>query len=231
MKKILAILVTAVLLLSMALPVLAEVNVKGINPGDTLYVIGDAKLNVREKSNSSAKILYRLPVNSPVTVLDQYANGYLLVEFKFQGKFADGYVSTKYLSTKVPARINNEGAILVDAETPAEPAKKDEGEKVSDMNFSYFKLIANGMKLIVAAKPSRAGGWVNLRWAPSTEAQIISKVVLNEQLTVIAEGKNWYQVQNADGYVGFIKKEFTAVVYYGIDNMGDGLGAANPTNP
>lgn len=226
MKKTLAVLVAVMLLTLLCVPALA-ISIRGINPGDTLYVIGNAKLNVREKASPTAKIQFRLPVNSPVIALDDYANGYLYVEFKYNGKFAHGYVSVDYLDAAVPARINNDGAIKVNSDPTPKPTAKPtgEGELVSHMDFSHFKLIEPGKTMIIAARPTRPGGWVNLRWAPSLDAEVIAKMVLNEEMTVIAEGKNWYQVMNAEGYVGFINKQYTTVVYYG-DYQGDGVGMA-----
>lgn len=224
MKKSLSVLIAAALLVLLMAPALA-VNIRGVNPGDTLYVIGNAKLNVRQGASPTAKIIYRLPVNSPVIALDEYANGYLRVEFKFKGKFANGYVSVDYLDTHEPSHINTDGAIAIDDPQPNPTAKPAaEGELVSHMDFRYFKLIGKDKLMIIAAKPSRPGGWVNLRWVPSFDSEIICKMMLNEEMTVIAEGKTWYQVMNAQGYVGFIYKQYTTVVYYG-DDRGDGVGA------
>jgi len=55
-------------------------------------------------------------------------------------------------------------------------------------------------------------GWVNLRWAPSTEAERIATCPQGKELTVLAELKNWYQVEDpATGMIGFIKRTFVSV--------------------
>lgn len=229
MKKIASLLIAAALLALLTVPALA-VNIRGINPGDTLYVIGNAKLNVRAGASPTAKILFRLPVDTPVIALNEYANGYLRVDFLYKGNFTSGYVSVDYLSTVVPAHINTDGAIAIDDLQPTPTAKPaSEGELVSHMDFSYFKLIGKDKIKIIAAQPTRPGGWVNLRWAPSFDAAVICKMTLNAEMTVIAEGKNWYQAMNAQGYVGFIYKQYTTVVYYG-DYHGDGA-VGTPQNP
>ena len=68
---------------------------------------------------------------------------------------------------------------------------------------------------IVTAKPQRPGGSSNFRWLPSANGALICRVYEGDELTVIAEGKDWYQCMNAEGYVGFIAKNYTSVVYFG----------------
>ena len=61
----------------------------------------------------------------------------------------------------------------------------------------------------VTVRPSRASGWVNLRWAPSLSAEIIATYKQNDKLLVIKELKNWYQVEDqSTGNVGFISKKY-----------------------
>ena len=61
----------------------------------------------------------------------------------------------------------------------------------------------------VTVRPSRASGWVNLRWAPSKSAELMATYKQNEKLLVIKETNNWYQVEDQDtGDVGFINKQF-----------------------
>lgn len=44
---------------------------------------------------------------------------------------------------------------------------------------------------------------------------MIAKEYAGEEMRVIAEGKTWYQVQNEEGWIGFIYKKFTTPVYEG----------------
>jgi uncharacterized protein YgiM (DUF1202 family) len=61
----------------------------------------------------------------------------------------------------------------------------------------------------VISRPSRASGWVNLRWAPSTEAERIATCPQGKELTVIAQTNSWYQVQDPQtGMIGFIMQKF-----------------------
>ena len=52
---------------------------------------------------------------------------------------------------------------------------------------------------------------MNLRWAPSTEAERIATCPQGKQLTVIGETKNWYQVQDPKtGMIGFISRQYVS---------------------
>ena len=62
----------------------------------------------------------------------------------------------------------------------------------------------------VVAKPTRASGWVNLRFAPSTEFGHAGNLYANTQLTVIAETANWLQVRrNDNGITGYVMRQYT----------------------
>ena len=214
MKKFVSLLILAVLMTAVCVPAMA-ISIRGISSGDTLYVkTTGGNLNAREKADAKAKITYKLPNNCPVTALDEYADNYLLVEFKYNGKFATGYVCLDYLTDVKPSKVNNNGATKVGGDTPKPDPKPETAELVKDLDFSSYKLVEEGWEKIIAAKPARSGGFVNLRWAPSTDASRIAKMYKGMEMKVIAEGKKWYQVEISDGHVGFISKEFTYVVSY-----------------
>ena len=62
------------------------------------------------------------------------------------------------------------------------------------------------------SRPSRATGWVNLRWAPSVEAERIATCPQGKELTVLAELSDWYQVQDpVTGMIGFISRQYVSV--------------------
>jgi SH3-like domain-containing protein len=87
----------------------------------------------------------------------------------------------------------------------------DLAKAFSAMNdeFRTGKLVAN--PFTVYARPSRASGWVNLRWAPSTEAERIATCSQGKALTVIGETRNWYQVQDPQtGMIGFISRQYVS---------------------
>ena len=54
-------------------------------------------------------------------------------------------------------------------------------------------------------------GWVNLRYAPSDKAEVMTICRLNATLTVLRETPSWYQAQDtATGFVGYIMKKYTS---------------------
>ena len=61
----------------------------------------------------------------------------------------------------------------------------------------------------ITLKPARVTGWVNVYWAPSKQAPVMSNFPAKTQLTVLKETPNWLQVENAEtGDVGYISKTF-----------------------
>ena len=64
---------------------------------------------------------------------------------------------------------------------------------------------------VVIVRPSRASGWVNMRWAPSKDTEILATYRSGARLTVIAETQSWYQVTDPDTEAtGFIMKSYVA---------------------
>ena len=92
--------------------------------------------------------------------------------------------------------------------TVAPSASTDAAKALSDMN-KEFNTAQKVSPYTVVARPSRASGWVNLRWAPTTEAERIATCPQGKELTVLVEMKNWYQVQDpATGMIGFISSQY-----------------------
>lgn len=199
-KRILCTLLAAMMLILCGTSAMASVNIRGINPGDTLYVDTPnlGTLNLRENGNASAKVLEQIPNGTAVVAGDKHNGNYLKVKVENVNHVSEGWVDMRYLSINPPK---------VKPAPTAAPA-----ETVKSLNFSSYKLVNGSMT--ITAKPSRPGGYVNLRWVPSTDGAVIAKVYAGENLTVIAEGSKWYQVKNSKGYVGFIMKSFTEKLYY-----------------
>ena len=63
---------------------------------------------------------------------------------------------------------------------------------------------------VIIVRPSRSSGWVNMRWAPSKDVEVLSTYRSGAKLTVIAESQSWYQVADPDTEAtGFIMKAYT----------------------
>ena len=133
-------------------------------------------------------------------------NGWALIDYYYNnpgygyGTYA-AYISSRYLrKNKPPAR--NGGS---SSPSSASSASTDVTAEIN----AEFKSAKKVTPFIVTVRPTRASGWVNLRWAPSKSAELMATYKQNEKLLVIKETNNWYQVEDQDtGDVGFINKQF-----------------------
>lgn len=217
MKKIVCMLCVAVILALCVMPAMA-INIRGVTPGMTLYVkTSGGNLNLRETPTATATKIAKIPYGASVVATDEYKDGYLQVVYNNGKTGLTGWVDVKYLSADKPPKQGG---------SSEKTDKTEPQETVASLNFKSFKLVPAETTYIVAAKPSRAGGFVNLRWVPSTQSAVIERMYAGEEMTVIAEGKTWLQVMCADGYVGFIVKQYTSVVYNGSTEAYEALLAA-----
>lgn len=134
-------------------------------------------------------------------------NGWALIDYTYnmpgvgQGTYAC-FVSSRFLTKKKP---------------PAKPSGASSGsssaaaaatDPLAAIN-AEFRAAKAVEPYTVYARPTRVSGWVNLRWAPSKSAEIMSTYKANAQLIVIQELKNWVQVEDPEtGLVGFMDKNF-----------------------
>ena len=133
-------------------------------------------------------------------------NGWALIDYYYNnpgygyGTYA-AYISSRYLrKNKPPAR--NGGS---SSSSSASSASTDVTAEIN----AEFKSAKKVTPFIVTVRPTRASGWVNLRWAPSKSAEIMATYKANQKLLVVKELNNWYQVEDQDtGDVGFISKQF-----------------------
>ncbi len=133
-------------------------------------------------------------------------NGWALIDYTYdmpgygRGTYAC-FVSSRYLrKTKPPARSGG---------SSSSSAASTSGTSLLDDINAEFASAKKVDPYKVTVRPTRASGWVNLRWAPSVNAELMATYRANAQLLVIAETNNWLQVEDQDtGSVGFIKKDF-----------------------
>ena len=132
-------------------------------------------------------------------------NGWALIDYTYnmpgfgKGTYAC-FISSRYLrKSKPPANPGSESSSSSSSgssDTAAETNREFRSAKKVD-------------PFTVTVRPSRASGWVNLRWAPSKSTEVMATYKQNEKLLVIQETNNWYQVEDQDtGDVGFINKQF-----------------------
>ncbi len=134
-------------------------------------------------------------------------NGWALIDYNYNmpgvgyGTYAC-FISSRYLrKSKPPARP---GSSSSSSSSSAKAAEDPETE--INKEFRSAKKVE---PFAVTVRPSRASGWVNLRWAPSKSAEVMATYRANDKLLVIKEMDNWYQAEDQDtGDVGFISKQF-----------------------
>ena len=133
-------------------------------------------------------------------------NGWALIDYTYNmpgvgyGTYAC-FISSRYLrKSKPPAKPSSGSSSSSSSTAVTDP--------LEEINTEY-RSVKRVDPFTVTVRPSRASGWVNMRWAPSKSAEIMATYKANEKLLVIKELNNWYQVEDQDtGDVGFIDKQF-----------------------
>ncbi|MBR6165390.1 MAG: SH3 domain-containing protein [Clostridia bacterium] len=201
-KRLISLALFAVLTAMFIFPLAAADSYYG-----TQYVYTDngKSLNVRSTPSTGDNIIGSLQYGAEVTVIDMYSNGWaqILWEQKDNGEFGAAYVQRRFLVNHMPASQPSAPASGAASDVP------DYAKEFTSMNTEFRSARKVAAPYTVAARPSRASGWVNLRWAPSTEAERIATCRQGKELTVLAEMKNWYQVQDPEtGMIGFISRQY-----------------------
>ena len=180
----------------------------------TQYVYTDngKSLNVRSTPSMGDNVIGSLKYGADVTVVEMYSNGWAKILWgqSDYGEFGTAYVQRRFLVNHKPSSQPSQPAVVPASGSAA--AGTDYAKLFTAMNdeFRTGKLVPQ--QFSVYARPSRASGWVNLRWAPSLEAERIATCPQGKVLTVIAETRNWYQVRDPQtGMIGFISKQYVSV--------------------
>ena len=174
--------------------------------GWTMYVYTDNghTLNVRSDPTGGKNIIGRLNYGSAVSVRMTMANGWAAIDYA-AGVGGVAYVQSRFLVNSKPAP-KTPTPVPTKSVTPITPAASS---GLFDSMNAEFRSAVRVSPYTVIARPSRASGWVNLRWAPSTEAERIATCPQGKELTVLAQTSSWYQVQDPQtGMIGFIMQKF-----------------------
>lgn len=194
-----------------------------------VYTDNGKSLNVRSDPMTGDNIIGTLPFGREVTVRMTTSNGWACINYpNAQGGVA--YVMSRYLVPAKPA--SKSGPPTTAPQSPAKPttapvspgspvvpvspsspaANTTAAQTLNDMNAQFRSARAAAYPYTVVARPVRASGWVNLRWAPSLEAERIATCPQGKELTVLCELKDWYQVQDPQtGMIGFISRQYVTV--------------------
>jgi len=172
-----------------------------------VYTENGKSLNVRSQPATGDNVIGSLRYGEPIAVINTMPNGWSTISWAHADNYI-AFVQSRFLVDYQPGAWRP-----TPTAKPSTPSTaKTSGDKiVSDMNAEFASARKVNAPYIVTARPSRASGWVNLRWAPSTEMERIAACPQGKQLTVLAELKNWYQVQDpATGMIGFISRQYVA---------------------
>ena len=208
MNKRIVLLITAIL---MAVLMIIPVSVaEDDTPSDSagyyyVYTENGKGLNVR--ATPGGEIVGSLKYGTRIyCYYRDGGNGWALIDYTYnmpgfgKGTYAC-FVSSRYLRKSKPPANPGSGSSSSSASSGS-----------SDVAAEINREFRNAKKVdpfTVTVRPSRASGWVNLRWAPSKSTEIMATYKQNEKLLVIQETNNWYQVEDQDtGNVGFISKQF-----------------------
>ena len=152
----------------------------------------------REGPSRDYALLAYIPYGAEVNTVGKSQNGYTPVQLP--GGSDTAYVLTKFLVKSHPGKYNP-------SENPGSGSSTSTGLQSSIVNeFNAAKFVT---PYNVTTYHKRASGMINMRWAPNEKAKLINSYPAGETLIVLAELKNWYQVQDPEtGWVGFIRSDF-----------------------
>jgi len=171
-----------------------------------VYTPNGKALNVRTWPSAESDLAGKLAYGAAVTVEGYTDDGQWAI-IRYQKGSA--YVMTRYLTDQKP------GAKPTAVTTPAPTATTSttDAQRILaslEAEWATYQAVA---PFAVQARPTSQNGWVNLRYAPSTELGFIRRLYQGHQLVVIAKTDNWYQVQEvASGVTGYIMRRYTTRV-------------------
>ena len=199
MKKLIGLLLAIVMLGALVTSAIAE------SQGTVMYVYtqNGKGLNVRSSMSTAnnSNIIGSLPYRAKVFTYGNPQPGWTYVE---SGTLS-GYVMSRFLVKKDPGAYNP-------SPDPTPEPNKDFDTRSATTVEQINTLLASAKSVTpytVTVRPTRASGWVYMRWIPSRNSKEVATYAANSQLTVIAELKDWYQVRDeSNGRVGYIYKSY-----------------------
>ena len=154
--------------------------------------------NGREAPYSESTLITTIKYGTQVNTVGKSQNGYTPVQLP--GGSDTVYVLSKFLVKSKPGKYT--------------PSAKPSGSGSSSSGLqSSIVQEFNAANYVapydVVTYHRRASGMIDMHWAPSDKAKLIHSYPAGETLTVLAELKNWYQVQDPEtGWVGFVHADF-----------------------
>lgn len=159
-----------------------------------VYTRNGRTLNVRSAPEKGDNIIGRYEFGEVVPVDHHLGNGWSEVVFGS----VPGYVMTSYLVSSPKEKPKDTG----------KDATASEDDALAAMN-AEFRAANFVSPYSVVTRGKRSSALINLRWAPHKNAQLIHSYQSGTLLTVTAELREWYQVEDpGTGRTGYIRKDF-----------------------
>ncbi len=198
MKKVIGLMLAVMLLALLACSALAEES-----QGTDMYVYtpNGKVLKVRSSMSTAddSNVIGTLSYGTRVIIYG-HRDGWAMIDYAN----TTGYIMYRFLVKDKPAPYNPS----VTSEPKTNEFSSKDASTVAQMN-TLLNSARTVVPYTVTVRPTRASGWVYLRWFPSRFAKEMATFSGNYDLTVIAELKDWYQVCDpATGMVGFIYKSY-----------------------
>lgn len=236
-KRVLTLSLALALVFLCVLPAIAE------STATVMYVYTDNRkgLNVRSTPYVGENIIGLAPFGSAVTVKRFMDNGWACIQWT---PTMEAYVQSRFLQWTRPSSVTAAPYTPTPTPTPVpvvtvapylNPYNSNNYNNynnnynnynnygynnntytdtmaVLNAEFRTARLVSPSFVIVV--RPTRASGWVNMRWAPSKDAEIIANYRSGAKLTVIAETQSWYQVIDPNTEAtGFMMKTYTTRQY------------------
>ena len=215
-KRIFSFSLVLALLILCVTPVLANT---------TMYVYTDNRkpLNVRSAPYVGDNLITTAPYGAAINVIQLQDDGWAKIQWT---PSVVAYVQSRYLqwtrpdlSTPVPA---TPAPTPVPTAVPYYPTAAPYYPTADPYSYytdslatlnAEFRTARIVTPFTIIVRPARSSGWVNMRWAPSKDVEMITTCRNDVRLTVIAETQSWYQVVDPDSEAtGFIMKAYTTRV-------------------
>ena len=224
MKRRLPALVLALILLTGLAAVCAQAS--GLTGDTVMYVYTDngKGLNVRSAPYVGNNIIGLAKFGSRLTIVRFLDSGWACINWP---NYGEAYVQSRYLQWYAPAGYATPTPVPTAVPTPVPYLSNNTntyngytGYSSGSTGYSYadslatlnaeFRTARIVSPFTISVRPTRASGWVNMRWAPSKDTEVISTYRTGAQLTVIAETQSWYQVMDTNtNATGFMMKPYT----------------------
>ena len=196
MKKVISLMLSVMLLMLLVSAALSE------SQGTDYYVYtkNGKGLNVRSSMSAAddSNVIGSLAYGTKVIIYG-VKDGWAMIDY---GN-TTGYIMYRFLVKTKPAPYK-----------PSDPSEQNTADTTKNAStVTQLNALTASAKIVepytVTVRPTRASGWIYMRWFPSRAANEMATFGANYQLTVIAELKDWYQVSDpATGKVGFIYKSY-----------------------